>query len=64
MQKEYDFYTPPLFDDYDKLQNEYESKLKRIAAESRAEYQKRLDSEDANTAFQIVSEGVFDDFIK
>lgn len=63
MHKEYDFYIPPLFDDYDKLQKEYESKLKNIAIESRDEYQKLLDSEDANTAFQMVSEGAFDDFI-
>ncbi|MDD4568723.1 MAG: extracellular solute-binding protein [Tepidanaerobacteraceae bacterium] len=63
MQKEYDFYIPPLFDDFDKLQKEYESRLKQIAAESREEYQKLLDSKDANTAFQMVSEGVFDNFI-
>ena len=64
MQKEYEFYIPPLFDDFDKLQKEYESKLKRISAESREEYKKLLEDEDSNTAFQIVSEGVFDNYIK
>lgn len=64
MQKEYDFCIPPLFDDYDKLQKEYEGKLKNIAAESRDEYQKLLDSQYADTAYIKVSERVFDDFIK
>ena len=64
MQKEYEFYIPPLFDDFDKLQKEYESKLKKISAESREEYKKLLENEDSNTAFQIVSEGVFDNYIK
>ena len=62
MHKEYDFYIPPLFDDYDKLQKEYEQTEKHCYR-VRDEYQKLLDSEDANTAFQMVSEGAFDDFI-
>lgn len=35
MQEQYDFYIPPLFDDYDKLQKEYESKLKKVASETK-----------------------------
>lgn len=64
MQKEYDFYIPPLFDGFDELQKEYENKLKKIAAESREEYKKLLKNKDENTAFEMESEDVFDDFIK
>ena len=40
MQKEYDFYIPPIFNDYDKLQKEYETNLKAFALEWKKEYEK------------------------
>lgn len=52
MQKEYDFYIPPLFEDFDKLQKEYESKSKKIASESKDKYQKLLNHIDAGAAFE------------
>lgn len=64
MKKDYDFYIPPLFDDFDMLQKEYESKLKKITSESREEYLELLKTEDANTAFERVSEGMFENLIR
>ena len=54
MQQEYDFYIPPLCNDYDRLQREYETEFKKIASESRDEYQKVLDY-DADEAFNRVA---------
>lgn len=63
MQQEYDFYIPPLFEDFDKLQKEYETELKKVAAKSREEYQRLLNTEDVDTTFERVTEGVFENFV-
>jgi len=64
MQKDYDFYIPPLVDDFNKLQKEYESKLKKTTLESREKYLKLLNNEDSITAFEKVSQGSFENFIQ
>jgi len=64
MHEEYDFYIPPLFEDFDKLGKEYENKMKKIASESREEYLKLLSDVDTNTAFEKVSKGVFEEFTR
>ncbi|HZJ83400.1 MAG TPA: extracellular solute-binding protein [Clostridia bacterium] len=63
MQKDYDFYIPPLFDGIDELQKEYESELKRTASESRETYLDLLKNNDSNTSLRIASEGVYEGFI-
>lgn len=64
MQQEYDFYIPPLFDGFDKMQKEYENHLKETAAKSKEEYQELLKKQDADAAFQKVTKNVFENFIK
>jgi multiple sugar transport system substrate-binding protein len=64
MQKEYDFYIPPLFEGIDQLQKQYEGQLKETAAQSRKSYTKLLPSSDPATAYEIVSNGKYSDFIK
>jgi multiple sugar transport system substrate-binding protein len=64
MQKEYDFYIPPLFEEVNELQKEYETQLKGFANESREAYVELLKNNDSKTAFQRVSEGVCQNFIK
>ncbi|MDD4752137.1 MAG: extracellular solute-binding protein [Desulfitobacteriaceae bacterium] len=54
MQQEYDFCIPPLFNDFDRLQREYETEFKKVASKSRDEYLKVL-GYNANEAFNRVA---------
>lgn len=63
MQKEYEFYIPPLFDDIDEIQQQYESQLKDIAAQSRNSYTGVLKNSDSVGAYKTVVNGKYDDFI-
>ncbi|MGI6224922.1 MAG: extracellular solute-binding protein [Peptococcales bacterium] len=54
MQKEYDFYISPSFDGFDKFENEYESNLKKLAAESRKKYLNLLNVMDEDTAIKEI----------
>ena len=62
MQKEYEFYIPPLFEGIDELQDQYETQLKEVVAKSRDEYIELAGSKDSATAYESTSTGVFDDF--
>lgn len=64
MQKEYDFYVPPLFEGIDELQKTYESRLKEYARASREAYLELLPDRGAELAFEAASEGVYEDFIQ
>jgi len=64
MQKEYEFYIPPLFDGVDELQEEYKDKFIETASQSRKSYLAQLKSSDAKTAYEAVSKGVYEDFMK
>ena len=63
MQKEYEFYIPPLFEDIDELQKQYEGQLKETATQSRKSYIEFLKSNNQITAYETVSNGKYDDFI-
>ncbi|MGI6328843.1 MAG: extracellular solute-binding protein [Dethiobacteria bacterium] len=54
MQQEYDFYIPPLFDDYDRLQNGYEDRMKKTASASRKKYLELLEYMEANAAYDEI----------
>ena len=54
MQKEYDFYIPPLFENIDILEKDFDSKVKKIASDSREEYLRLLNELDAASAFTKV----------
>ena len=62
MQQNYDFYIPPVFDGFDELENQYEQNLKKVAKGSRTEFLKLTQYENADTAFDKVTEGVFETF--
>ncbi len=64
MYDEYSFYIPPVFEKYDELQSKYDEKLKQSASLSREEYITLLDTMKEEEAFKIVSENVYDEFIK
>lgn len=54
MQKEYVFYIPPIFEEIDELQKQYESQLKAIAAASRKSYLERIGDSNSDTAYEAV----------
>ncbi|KJS86578.1 MAG: ABC transporter substrate-binding protein [Peptococcaceae bacterium BICA1-8] len=63
MHGKYDFYIPPLFEDFDRLGKEYENNMKKMASESREEYLGLLNDFTEATAFQKVSQGALEEFI-
>lgn len=63
MQKEYEFYIPPLFDGADELQKRYEKRLKEITAKSRKSYIELLENMDSKAAYEAASNNVYEDFI-
>ncbi|MGE4283390.1 MAG: extracellular solute-binding protein [Clostridia bacterium] len=64
MQKEYDFYIPPLFEEIDELQTQYQNELKKVASESKDKYYNLLKIYDKKAAFENASKGVYENFIK
>ncbi|MGI6318981.1 MAG: extracellular solute-binding protein [Dethiobacteria bacterium] len=54
MQQEYDFYIPPLFDDYDRLQKGYEDRMKETASVSREKYLELLQYMEADAAYDEI----------
>ncbi|MGI5881241.1 MAG: extracellular solute-binding protein [Syntrophomonadaceae bacterium] len=63
MQKEYQFYIPPLFDGIDELQNQYEVKLKDTAAQSRKTYINLVKDTNSTAAYEAASNGRYQEFI-
>lgn len=63
MQKEYEFYMPPLFDGVDELQKRYEKRLKEFAAKSRKSYIDFLENSDSKTAYEATSDNIYEEFI-
>lgn len=63
MQKEYEFYIPPLFDGIDEMQQEYESQLREVTASSRASYIDHLMVNDENTANEKVAPAALETFM-
>lgn len=50
MQREYDFYIPPTFENIDKLEKDFENKIRKIASDSRKEYLNHLKDTDSKGA--------------
>lgn len=63
MQGNYDFYIPPLFDGMDKLQKDYEVRMREAAELSRLEYKTLLDNMGPDAAYEKWSESIFNTFI-
>lgn len=64
MHANYDFYIPPLYEDMDVLNKNYETKLKQIAAQSRKTYQTLIGKIGKDAAYNEASKGVFEAFTK
>ena len=63
MQKEYSFYSQPVFDGIDKMQTDYESDMRKAAADGRSLYLEALKSQNSENAYESVSQGVFEKFV-
>lgn len=63
MQKEYEFFIPPLFDGIDELQQIYEGELKETAAQSRKTYIELLKGNNSAAAYQTAVNGTYNNFI-
>jgi multiple sugar transport system substrate-binding protein len=63
MYNEYDFYIPPVFDEFDKMEKTYTDRIKSATVNARKEYISLLEEKNADEAYKEVSESVFDDFI-
>ena len=69
MGREYDFYIPPVNDDYEALEKQYESLLRKYASVSRKNFLDFLETwspEPMNTdeVFFVISDGVFEEFLE
>lgn len=62
MQKEYEFYIPPLIDGIDRLQENYENRFKDIASLSRESYLEIIQSDDSEKSYETVAGRAFVDF--
>lgn len=62
--KEYDFYIPPVFDEFDSISKEYESSIRQLAKDARAVYIGLLDQMDAEQAKARALLDLFDVFIE
>ncbi|MDR1730608.1 MAG: extracellular solute-binding protein [Synergistaceae bacterium] len=64
MEREYDFFIPPLLDDYERLERKYESLLRKSAQQSREKFLELRESMGPDEAFRAASEGAFANFTK
>lgn len=64
MYKEYDFYTPPVFDEFDSMEKAYTERIKQAARDARTDFLQLLNTKDTDEAFEKASENVFNNFIE
>ncbi len=68
MQKEYEFYIPPLFDGVDELQKQYEEKVKKTAKMGRQAYIRLLEDNAPEKEYETILKNMYnkllDDFQK
>jgi multiple sugar transport system substrate-binding protein len=64
MQEEYDFFVPPLLGNYDELQKEYETRLKKAAKDARAQFEALAGTTDERAALETALRNGYEDFIK
>lgn len=64
MQKEYDFFIPPLLENYDELQSQYETALKKSAKDAKDEFNAISEPSDKNTALETISANALKNFMK
>ncbi len=59
MYNNYDFYTPPVFDEFDLIEKSYTQNIKKSTVDARAKYLSLLDIMSAEEAYKKVSEDTF-----
>ena len=64
MQREYEFYTPPVFGGVDDLEELFESRLKETAARSREAYVRGpANNNNSKAVYEAVSKGALERFV-
>jgi len=63
MYKEYDFYIPPVFDEFDSMEKIYNERIKQIALDVRTDYLSFLNTNETDEAFKNASKNVFEIFV-
>ncbi|NLO96554.1 MAG: extracellular solute-binding protein [Peptococcaceae bacterium] len=65
MQKEYDFYIPPVVEGFDEMQKDFEELLMAVAYSSKEKFQQQIQEQDQDpeAVFDNVSKGVYEQFI-
>ena len=63
MQDNYIFYVPPVFEGFSEIQRNYNQRLLQAAESSRWEYLSLLETHDPATAFELATNGAFEQFI-
>jgi multiple sugar transport system substrate-binding protein len=64
MYNEYDFYIPPVFDEFDSMEKTYTVRIKQAALDARTSYLSFLDREDAEEAFKHLTQNIYDALIE
>ncbi len=64
MYNEYDFYIPPVFDEFDSLEKAYSERIKQVALDVRTDYLLLLNTNSTNEAFKNASQNVFENFVE
>ena len=64
MQRDYEFYYPPVFDGLEDLQKNYNQVLRKASENARIEYLNLLDSYDADAAYEIAAHDAMVRFIE
>lgn len=62
MYNDYDFYTPPIFENLDNLDKNYSASLKQAAINAREQYLILLETKSPEEAYKIVSESALENF--
>ncbi len=64
MQAEYDFFIPPLIENYDELQKGYEVKLKKAAKSAKDEFDIPAEATGKGVSLEVLSRNAYESFIK
>jgi len=64
MQKEYDFFIPPLVDDFDNIQKQYETRLKEAVLKAKAELESCSEKQKRDMVYKEVLKNGLEEFLK
>lgn len=64
MYDSYDFYIPPIFDEYDSFEKSFTKRIKLAASDARSDYLSLLGTLSPEEAYEKATEGIYESFIK